>query len=91
MLIVLVQYVLVLVFLIITQVFNENQIQSQIQIQIQIFIVNKGIQPIIQHGNKTITKYLPGYCNAEVGGGQAGGLWLAGVNFWFPLNNFGLL
>jgi len=28
-------------------------------------------------------------CNAEVGGGRAGGR--AGVNFWFPLNNFSLL
>jgi len=27
----------------------------------------------------------PGYCNAEVCGGRAG------VNFWFPLNNFSLL
>jgi len=26
-----------------------------------------------------------GYCNAEVGGGRAG------VNFWFPVNNFSLL
>jgi len=35
------------------------------------------------------TKRKPSYCNAEVGGGRACGR--AGVNFWFPLNNFGLL